>query len=214
MVVFLCYCVFWEGYWIAGEYLGSSFMARSIWGNHVLRGCFATELGELLDEDQLILQTAITLNVKSQKGEGAELHTKNVEELNLLFIRLLYIHITHFKNWAVLESVYLLKIRVVFSLCWDPLLMAHQCLELIVCFLLCSHALISSIIFICLCTYFPRSSDFFFPQVHFLARLFYLYHRLWDFVKKPRSWICAEEIGEEDVVTASTSLPLSKALPK
>lgn len=83
----------------------------------MLRGCFATEPGELLDEDQLILQTAITLNVKSQKGEGAELHTKNVEELNLLFIRLLYIHIMHFKNWAVLESVYLLKIRVVFSLC-------------------------------------------------------------------------------------------------
>lgn len=33
----------------------------------MLRRCFATELGELLDEDQLILQTAITQNVKTQK---------------------------------------------------------------------------------------------------------------------------------------------------
>lgn len=58
------------------------------------RGCFATELGELLDEDQIILQTAITQNVKSQKGKGAELPTKNVEELNLVFITThIYIYI-------------------------------------------------------------------------------------------------------------------------
>lgn len=57
----------------------------------MLRGCFAREMGELLEEKQLILQTANTQNVKSQRGKGAEWHTKNMEELDLVFVRLLHI---------------------------------------------------------------------------------------------------------------------------
>lgn len=80
----------------------------------MLRGCFAREMGELLEKDQLILQTANTQNVKSQKGKGVELHTKNMEELDLVFIRILHIYYT-FQRLGC--SGALLKIRVVLSPC-------------------------------------------------------------------------------------------------
>lgn len=50
----------------------------------------------------------------------------NVEELSLVFVRLLNsLIMEHFKSWAFLEPVNLLKVRVVFSPCCEPLLMAH-----------------------------------------------------------------------------------------
>lgn len=80
----------------------------------------------------------------------------NAEELSLVFIRLLNSPImVRFKSWAVLEPVYLANIRVVFSPWCELLLMVLQCLELLDCLPLCSHALISSVFFIVLYTYFP-----------------------------------------------------------
>lgn len=80
----------------------------------MLGGCFAREKGELLEEKQLILQTANTQNVKSQRGKGAEWHTKNMEELDLVFVRLLHIYYA-FQRLGC--SGALLKIRVVLSPC-------------------------------------------------------------------------------------------------
>lgn len=148
MVFLFCYFAFGEGYWIAGECLGSVLMARSIWGNCMLGGCFATELRELLYEDQLILQTVITQNVKSQKVvKGAELRAKNVEELNLVFIRLLYINYA-FQRLGCSGACLLTKNQN----CLQSLLRASAYVASVSgtdCFSLCSRALISSNIFIC-----------------------------------------------------------------
>lgn len=148
-MVFLCYFGFGERCWIAGEYLRKPCVERM----------FCNRPGRTPRWGP-VNTPYITQNVMSQKGKGAELHTKSMEELDLVFIRLLHIYYT-FQRLGC--SGALLKIRVVFSPCWEPLLMAHQCLELLDCFSLCSHALISSIIFICLYTYFPQSSEIFFP---------------------------------------------------
>lgn len=113
----------------------------------MLGGCFATELRELLYEDQLILQTVITQNVKSQKVKGAELHANNVEELNLVFIRLLYINYA-FQRQGSTGSCLLTKNQS----CLQSLLRASAYVTSVSgtdCFSLCSHALISSNIFIC-----------------------------------------------------------------
>lgn len=181
-------------------------MARSIWGNHVLRECFATELGEPLAEDQLILQTAITQNVKSQKGKGAELHTKNVEELSLGFVR--FLHIYYAFQRLVCSGAYLLTKN---QSCLQSLLRAFAYGTSVsgtawLLFTVFLHFNFFHYLYLLVYLFSPVIKCFSL-QVNFLAWLLYLNHR--GFAKKPRNWICAEEVGE-DVVTANSSPSLSK----
>lgn len=92
--------------------------------------------------------------VSTPDCHNADLHTMNAEELSLLLLGFIMEHYRSWR-WAVLDPVHLLKIRVVLSSCCKPLLIALQCLEMLDCLSLCFHALISSLFFILLYTYFP-----------------------------------------------------------